>query len=464
MEIEQSSLYREIQNIISAGAKPVHYSWSAQIHANGQTYNALKVVSIDILRDYEGNYSDSIIAEMWVPMGTFWKKIYPYMDAVEVTLVKYPLLEVGDSANGTQPLESERYIALLHQQGSPYIENTGMNEASEDALNLTDLLFIKVELINQTLNQLRMVSASPGIIRNTTVEKALRAVMSKESQTAIVDQARQIKGVDMVPANNQTVRDHIVIPQGTPLVHIPQWIHEKCGGVYSAGFGYYLQQDWWYIYPLFDPTRSNQQSPALTIINVPKNKFPGVERTYRQDGDNIVLLSTGDVKFKDDSNSQQLNYGNGARWADANKVVDGFVTTKNNEAVASRGATNTEVVTAERANGYNNVPVSSNPINANPFVEYSKLARRNGSLLALSWENSNPALIRPGMLVMVLYLDGDTIATIYGVMLKAHHHVRMQGQGMTSTRHVTDSMLSVFVKRPLGTGDNTDLGVITPPT
>lgn len=460
MELEESSLYREVLNITQSGVKPVHYNWNAQIHANDQTYDVLKVLSLDIQRDYETNYSDILIAELVVPMGTFFKRIYPYMDNIEVTMARTPLQEIGDSADESQAAQTERFIALLHHQGSPFLQGTGANQASEESLNLVDLQVIRVELINRALNQMRMVSVGM-VLRNTTVEKALRSIMTKESQVIQVDQQRANKGVDMVPASNQVVRDHIVIPQGTPLPHVPQWIHERCGGVYSAGFGYYLQSDWWYIYPLFDPTRANQQSAALTIINVPKNKFPGVERTYRQDGDNIVIMATGDVKFKDSSNAQQLNHGNGVRFADAGKLFDQFVNVKNNEATASRGATNTEAITVQRPNGYNNVQQSRNKINANPFVEYSEMARRDGSVLALVWENSNPDLITPGMLVKVMYLDGEDIGTVYGVLLKAHHVVRMHGQGLMDSRHVTDSGLSVFVKRPLGVGDTSDIGVIS---
>lgn len=462
MEIEQTSLYRQIQAITQSPAKNVHYHWVAQLHANGQTFDTIKVSDLDVRRDYENQYGDEIQATITVALGTFYKRIYPYMDQLDCTLFKLPLMEASSSANTNQAIESERYTCVLHDvPGSPMIENSGANNADEDALNLTQLLTIQVELLNKSIEQLRMMSYG-AIFRQCTTEQALRAVMTVESQKLIIDQARQNKGVEMVPANNTTVRAHVEIPQGTPLIDVPSYIHERCGGVYSAGFGYYLQNDHWYVYPLYDPTRFLSAKQAITIINVPKNKFPSVERTFMIDGNNVILMATGDVKFKDKSNEDQLNHGNGVRFADAAKLMEGFTKTENNITIAGRGGSNTEVISKPRPDGLNNVKTSTTPIHANPYKEYSKLAQRDGAYLLMTWENSDPSYITPGVMCQILYLDGDDVATIYGTVLHAHSKVRMSGPGMTNGRHITDTGMVIFVKRPLGNGDQADTGAINP--
>ncbi len=451
MELEQSSLYREVQAVINSGANPVHYSWSAQFHANKNNYTVLKVQQVDIVRDYENNYSDVIKVTIVIQKGMYWSLIYPYSDSLEMTLFKYPLAEVGTNINLGQPLETERYTAIVNSQNTPLLQSSGGNTPTPNTLDYTALETVEVELVDRALNQMRMMSAG-NTLRNCTPETAIRTIMTTESQKVKVDQARVIQGVDMIPSNNQTVRDHVVIPQGIPLTHIPQYIHQKCGGVYSAGLGYYLQNNFWFIYPCYDPTRSSNSATTLTIINIPKNKFVGIERTYRQSGSNIVVLATGDVKFQDRSNHMQLNLGNGVRFADAAKLFDKFVTVKNGIAIASRGLINTEATTVKRPTGLNNTQQSPRALNANPFLEYSEMAKRNGAMMGMAWENSNPGLIKPGMLVTILYLDNENISQMSGVLLKTHHHVRMQGTGMTDTRHITDSVLSIFVQRPTGNG------------
>jgi hypothetical protein len=460
MELEQSALYREVAAIITSGANPVHFHWSAVMHANGQDYAAQKVSDIDINRDYESNYSDQMKATLVFNAGDYWASIYPYSDSLEITLTKTPLGEVGDSTDLSQPVQTERYMAILDdKKGSPLLTNTGMNTPTQATLNYTGFETVSVELVDKGLYQMNMRTTG-GIFRATTNEKVLRAIMTTESQKVQVNQKQVCAGVNIVTTSNQNVRDHVVIPQGTPIVHVPMWLHEKCGGVYSAGMGYYYQNEMWYFYPCYDPIRSGTSAPSLTIINVPKNKFTGAERTYRQSGDNTVILATGDVKFRDQSNTAQLNKGNGVRFADASKIFDNFVTVKSNMAIASRGNINNEAITVARPNGLNNAQQTTRSINANPFIEYSNMAKRNGSVFALTWENSNPPLITPGMLCTVLYIDQENISQVQGVVLKVHHHVRMQGQGMTSNRHVTDTGLSIFTQRPVGNGVSTGPGVV----
>lgn len=462
MDIQNSALYREVLTISSDGVKPVNFAWAAIVHANGQDIKAMKLIQCDINRDYEMNYTDDIRVLLAFPLGDFWSGIYPFMDNLEITLFKYPLEESGDAGDMNSSVQSERYKAIMSQQDSPLMTNTGANQETRNTLNLKDMKFVEFQLLDRSIYQMRMMEYG-NAFRQTTVEKVLRAVMTTESQKVVVDQQRLNQGVDMVPANNQEVRDHISIPHGTLLTDVPMWIHQKCGGVYSAGFGYYLQNNHWYIYPCYDPTRANKTAPALTIINMPKNQYRGIERSYRLDGGNLVILATGDASFKDFSNTGQLNRGNGVRFTDASQLIDNFVTIQNGIPVASRGKINTEVVTTQRPDGLNNALTSPRRLNANPFVEYSEMAARNGSIFSLVWENSNPSLITPGMLVAILYLDGDQLTQIYGVLLKTHTFVRMQGSGMTSARHASDTALSVFVQRPMGSGYNPGIqGPITP--
>lgn len=446
MEIEQSSLYREVLAVINNGANPVHYTWRADIHVNGEVYPALKVLSIDFSQDYENKYADEIILTVALLGGTYSKRIYPFKDKVDITLYRLPLQEVGDTADTNQKAQSERYTATLIDKGNPLLEANGMNAPSEDSLNLTNIFDVEFQLVNKSLEQMRMMSVG-GIYRNSTVEDVVKGILTNESKKVKVEGGRLLKGVDMFEASNKAKRDHIIIPQGTKLVHVPQYVHEKCGGIYSAGMGYYLQSDYWYVYPCYDVTRFTKATTTLTIINIPKNKFPGIERTYRENGSNLVVLATGQVKFNDDSEVQQLNVGNGVRFAKAETFMTNFAKVEGNKAVANRGLNNSEFISTQRANGNNNVQLSSKPINANSFAEYSKLARRQGSIVNMVWENSLPALIFPGMMVKMLYLDSGEIKELYGVTLKAHHYVHTRSPGLTSARHLCSTVLSIFVQR-----------------
>lgn len=453
MEFRDSALYREVANVINSGANPVHYTVSGYIVVNGTTaYPLVKIISIDSDRNYLLNYHDSPIVKALVPMGTYHTGIYPYMDNLTVVLRRTPIGAVSDEVNYSQSVQEEAYYAHLHGQGSPYLEQNQRNEVDQTSMDLSAMIEITIELIPLAAQQIRMMMVSPGTLRNTTTDKALRTILTAESAKIQVDTAYKITGVDMVPGNNQTPRDHIQIPHGITLGNIPVWIHEQQGGIYSAGLGYYLQGQMWYVYPLFDPTRDSSQTACLTIINVPKNQFPGVEITYMTSGDHTTILSTGDTQYRDVSPQAQLNQGSGARWTDASTMIGGFTQTVDNKTVAYRAKVNNEVQTIQRPDGMNYTPVSGSRITANPFYEYSKLAQRDGAYFTLTWENSEPNLVKPGMLARVLYMNQGQVAQVDGVVLRASHIQRMAGKGMTNTRYVSDSAITLFVKRAMANG------------
>lgn len=447
MEFEQTSLFREATNIVSGAAKPVHFLWQADIHAGGQTYRALKVLQIDFKRDFENSYADIVMVRVAILGGKYAYRIYPNQSNIDITMYRQPVGETSSQPDPDAQRQTERYTATLVDRGNPLLEGNSPAAMSEEALDASNIFEIEFQLTNKALEQIRLMAVG-GIYRASTNEEVIKYVLTQASSSVKVDGVRAPKGVDMVKASNQAQRDHIVIPQGTKVVQLPNYLHNKCGGVYSTGMGYYLQGDYWYVYPCYDTKRFNEAPKTLTVINVPKNKFPNGPRTYRKDGRNTVILATGEVSFKDTSDARQLNEGNGVRFADANQFMGlGFATTKNNRVTMSRGDNVSEFIASPRPNGMNNVQVSDNPITSNPFNEYSKMAQRQGSYISLVWESSLPELVFPGMPVRVLYLEGDVIREIYGVVLQAFDAVQMVGSGLPSDRHSTTTALAIFVQR-----------------
>jgi len=446
VEIEHTALYREVEAIVGDVVKPVHFSWRADIHVNGVTYTPLKLLSIDTVQDFESNYADEVLVTLAVSGGTYAKRIYPFQDKIDITLYRTPLREVADTTDEEQSPSYERYSATLLENGNPLIEANSHNSPSEEAMNLTNIFEVTFQLVGKGLEQLRMKSVG-RIFRNTDVESVIKTLMTNDSKAIKVDGVNLPQGVTMVEASNKAIRPFVEIRHGTKLVDVPQYVHHKCGGVYSAGMGYYLYRNFWHIYPCYDTTRFNKALKTMTLINLPSNKMPGIERTYRSNGRNLVVLATGEVRLKDDSEGMQLNAGNGVRFATTKGMMEGtFVKTKGNKTSGQRGVSTSEYVASERRNGQNNVHISQDAITANPYIEHSKLARRQGALMTFVWENSQPDLIAPGMMIKVLYVEEGDVKEVYGTLLKAHHYTQLRGQGMQASRYISQSALAVFIK------------------
>lgn len=440
-----SALAREIDTITGSSAKPVHFYWTAEIHANGQTIPAIKVLSIDNRRDYEAKYADEAVVQLVLGGGAYAYRVVPFLAELEVTLYRTPLHEASGVVAEGQARVVERFTATLLDVVVPQVNANGINQPDEYALDLTNLLTLNFQLTNKAVEQMRMRSVG-GIFRKTTTEAVIRHLLTEESSRIEITDGLPA-GVNMIPATNQHVREHIVLPHGLRLVDFPAYVHSRCGGVYATGMAYYYQAPYWYVFPPYDSSGFEKARKTLTVIRVPSSRLPGIERTYRQDGNNLVILATGEVRTTANSEGEILNKGNGTRFADAGQFMEGFVTTGGNKALASRGATNNEFVSTQRPTKNNNVVMSPKRITANPYAEYSRLSARDGDLVDLSWENSDPSLIHPGMPVKMLYLDGETIREVYGLVIQAHHYTQTAGQGVTATRHFSTTNMRIFCKR-----------------
>jgi hypothetical protein len=447
MNIEDSSLWNEISDIMQGGELPVHATWDVTIFNGTDSIKPLKVVAVEFNQDYLNNYTDAISVECIIPLGIYAKRIYPFQDILEIELSRIQIGESSESIDADATPQVERYTAVMVEDKSNPVINGDIGQiSSEEDLNRIDIPKITFQLVNKSLEQIRAIAVG-GVYRECTGEDVVKYVLTEYSKKAKVDQDRMVKGVDMVKASNQKARSSITIPHGVMLPDIAHHVHYYCGGLYATGLGYYLAGNTWYVFPAFDNTRFDDGKPTLTIINVPKSKLPGIERTYRKDGDNLVVLSTGDTKFKSMSNRNQLNQGNGLRFADASKMMEDFSSTSGNKTTISRGSNNTEAVGTQRKNKINVVATADRQINANPYVEFSRLAMRQGEGINLVWENGNRSLLYPGMPTKIMYLDGDDVREMYGVLQGAHEYAALRDTGVTATRYSSAVSLHVFVKQ-----------------
>jgi hypothetical protein len=67
-------------------------------------------------------------------------------------------------------------------------------------------------------------------------------------------------------------------------------------------------------------------------------------------------------------------------------------------------------------------------------------------MIEVVWENSDPSLITPGLAVKYMYLDGEEVKEMYGIVIKTHHFTTTQGVGITASRHTSKTSLVFFAK------------------
>lgn len=449
MELRDSPLWQEIKSIAFDQAQmPPVFAWKSEFLANKKTITPFKTVSVEIFQDFKGAYGDEIILEVMIPAGDFVYDIYPYRRDLMVTLSKHGRERSSDNPTADPTAYSQQMRATLIDDHSMVVEGMLNVAHSKESLNKMDIMTIKFQLLDLALERTRLHSVG-GLFRDCTPSEVLNYVLTSVSTKLDLDETNAIKGVEMVESPNQDKYRHVVIPHGTRLPDLRNFLHSKVGGIYPTGVGMYLYQQRWYVYPLFDLTRFDQTTKTLTLINVPTNQMPGIERTFRKTANQVIALVTGDVKHLDRTESQLLNQGNGMRYLDARRVIDGFADTStgDNKATVMRAENNNEFITDERPTGLNNVVMSPARISSNKFAEMSKLAIRTGSQLQCLWENSELGCIYPGMPVKYMYIKNDRIHELKGVVIGAQHYIQTHGRGVTETRHRMDTALHLFVER-----------------
>lgn len=437
-------MWRDVQRVITQKSAPARFRWGAVIHSPSKfEVEVLKVVSIDFVENYAADYAEGVMIDLIIGGGQVAHHIVPYRDQLELTLVRVPVTEIGLEVDNRYPITYETYRATLINTGDPAVTGGSNVAVDEFTLDITNVLTMKFQLINKAVEQIRMQSVGENG-RYTDVENFLTTLITKTIRNIEVDGLLLPEGLDIVTPDNEAVRDHIVVPQGTPIMDVPDLLQQQVG-VYSNGIAHFIKNRHWYVFSPYNFTRFQQTERRLDVIFVPENKLPGIERTWLEENGTITVLATGEKKVVDNSEAGQLNAGNGVRFSDADRFMNNFVQAAGNKAIASRGTIQTEVVAKERANGLNNVRMSSTRITANPYLEYSRLAKREGRYVQFLWENSNKDLIIPGMAIRITYVDGKDIREFYGVIHAAHSYIHLMGSGATATDYVTNTAISAFV-------------------
>ena len=268
MDINSSPIWNEVSEIVDSGPNPIHNLWSCILITNDKHVEPLKLISIDGSRSYTTKYADEITITIQLEIKDFNAYLSPNKDDFKVMLFKSPIGELDDGADFNEVPISRTYRGALLSVGdavndSAIMDSNSSTDSNDEPAGHGEYT---IQLIDLAIEQLRMKTLG-GIYRNMTTTEMLQGAMSIVSGQLSLDVDDSIIGVDIVPGNNVEVRDHIVVPHGTPAITLADYIQRECGGVYGAGIGCYLQNRIWYIYPEYDIVRYEDTPKTLTILN-----------------------------------------------------------------------------------------------------------------------------------------------------------------------------------------------------
>jgi hypothetical protein len=439
-EIQKTPLYNELMDVYEKCDKNTNVYYTAQVICTEFVYDPIEVVSFMVQRDYADNYADETSITLKITLGKYAYKIYPNRTKLKICVKKFSLGENGEKLIDAKVPATVYSAVLLEERPAP-VQLQGNEAKSEEALDVQDVWDVKFQLFNNVLEYLKNTQIG-AVGRNTTVENLIRNRLVSVNETLKLGKEKAVDTFQVQPATNQQQIDAILVPQGVSIIDLPGYVQQRYG-VYSADIGSYVQGRCWYVYSLFDTGRYQQSKNTLTIYILPTNKFPEIERTYRRLGDSIAVLSVSKSEFGKDNDINYIVSGNGVRYADAGIVMESYTANEGNKAVADRSMNASEYIASKQGSGLTNAPVSQDKLTSNPYVEFSKLARRKGGIFKVVWINSDPDSLIPGMAMRAVYLVGDTLQEAYGVLIGATH-MAIKAGSIGSEKHTVNSMLYFF--------------------
>ncbi len=449
MHTLSTDLKEEVHLILSAQKPQTAWHYEATIHTPEGDIDVLMVKVVDLYRDYTKNCTDQLTIDIMLGQGTYQQKVLAFANELEITLKRTQM----DGINSGQPSryqtpEVVRYRALAMDKERPLLGGKKAVKLSVENADTANVVVARFQLLDLLFEQVRMKTFG-GSLRRCTGVDAIHAILGSQCQTIDVSSFGKLLGVDVAPKANPEVREHIVIPHLTPLDKLPRLIDNICGGIYPAGFGYYLQGKHWYLYPLYDFERFTTTENTLTVLIPPERSATDLETTFRVTPTQVIILSSGQSLTEDTTDHQQLKEGNTTAFMDAKRILEGFVDIQGETVKLDATKNVNQFASSVRPTGLQMLKESPNRITNNYLTESAMLAKREGIGLVIKWENSVENLIYPGMPVRILYLKNNVTHTVYGVVHTTDTHTSGRSPTISSPRHTSNTAIGIFVNRLL---------------
>lgn len=416
LDIQSLPFYREVGAVTSNQVVKPCRNYDLEFLVNGESYKPLAITGVTKINDFILAYY-GVYAIEFHTSAAIREKLIENSESIEAVLKVY---EIG--RNTPYMLSSlknpviRRYKAKLYLEESDYISQNNPANNNHSYMSDKSIVEVKVQLVEKGFEQLksRHVGAT---FRWQAGHTILKHLVDYHANLNNDDVNSMINGVDVAPNYNLETKEQICIPQGVSLVEAMHMVNIESGGLYPTGFSYFIHRNTWYIFPPYSLARFNENVKKLLIVNLPKNRLPGLENTYSDTPNLLTVLSTREVTVKDKRESKKVSMGTGLRFGDLKRLMQGVTETFGNRLAVDASKNVNDVIITERQDGVQQIRFADNKLTASKNIELSKLAPTKGFMMRISWENSDIDLVYPGMPVKVLYLKNNKPQSVVGVVV-----------------------------------------------
>ena len=445
--IDNTPIWNEVKKITSAKAARCEYTYKGMVHTVKEDIQISKLLYVDTVRDYVENIGDVIFVQFIVPLGDYVKRIYPYRDNLEFSIKKV------SPTKEDKPV-IYRYKAIFLESENRQASDSEVNSMSHEVLNISDIVEVKFQLLDVSLELLRIATVS-GIFMNQSREDLIHSILYSVSSDFKIKGKKAIDGIDIFPPDNKGKITQMVIKDGTEIHTVPNIVHARFGGLYASGLGTYFQiynnLKYWFVYPIGNVDRFKGKEDKMIFYAIPDKRLNQTEKTYRKESGTTHVIVTGAKIFSHNSEISYMNNGVGYRSSDADAFMKKPVEMTEDGPKALRNRLNTEHISKDRSDNLNYAPVSRGQNNslgimANQFLEYSKVNLRRLTRVEFIWENSDASLIYPGMPCKYVFTHADKSVELKGVIVGVHDTISVTGSKFTSEIYRNHASVTILVE------------------
>lgn len=445
MDIRSSPIWNEVEEIAKNGPNNSTQSWAVEFLINGTVFKPYQLINIDFDKNPQKNIGVNVIIRVALDASIYMNHVVPNKANMTATLYRYPRSETGGAVDD-RPVYTETFKAMVIG-GTDALMTPKVNMPGNDAaLSTMGFQNVDFQLAPPAIEQLRSFQCG-GCYHGKSPGDTLKGIFTRALSGLKLDAEREMTGVQMIPPDNKKVMDNLIIPDGVSLMDLAEFIQYKQGGVYNAGIEFFIMGNTVFIWPRYGLDRHNTNKKVLTVFNLPESALPGAERTFIDSPGHIKIIATGSSSLGDATENIALNEGNGVRFVDAAKLLEGGIKVLGGKMITRRGETINEFVDTVREDGMNIARFAKGMVTSNPYKPASKLSASKGVVMSLEWQNSDPNVLYPGMPVYFFTQRGSELVEKRGILIAEQHLIEPAGKRMKSTHHTCSGGLTFFLSR-----------------
>lgn len=455
-DIKNKALWLDIEDIIypkkDEGPRENSYTHRLVIHTPTEDVEVYKFDTLDISRDYVKNISEFILARCYLTMGVYLQKVAQYREILEASWYKIPVRSDNGAVRTDKNRTVRRYRAIFRTDLNKIDSGTEAGMLSASAKDVTGVAQIFLELHSREFEVL-MVKTTSGTFQNKQYEDLLRGIIVSESEKITIAGKPVLNAIDIYPADNKKANKCTIIPSLTPIVNLPTYLQEQMNGMYAYGIGtfiqYYRGKTTWYVYPLYNVNRFEEDIYKAVFYSLPANIYSGIDRTYVENGKTLKVAVSGQKLYKDNGELGMINDGAGIRMSDQSAMmkkpwtIDGD---KGPKGVSNK--LNNEFIVKNRSDGLNFAKYRKNDSTSNPFHESSRIAFHQTAQVDLEWQNGDIDLLYPGMPIKYVFIEEGNRREIKGVLLNAYSVTANQSQTIGGSGHFMTTVVVSLAVQP----------------